>query len=81
VGSSAGVTPAGAVLLSALFALATLKYVVNRLLAMPSARDLVAKEDTYMSKFNVMLASVLETLHGLGVSGFASCLLTKDSLS
>ena len=81
MGSSAGATPAGAVLLSALFALAAVKYVVNRLLAMPTVRVQVTKEDNCMSKLKVMLASALDTLHGLGVSGFASCLLTKGSLT
>ena len=81
MGSSAGSTPAGTVLLSALFALAAVKYVVYRLLAMPSVGDLSTKEDNCMSKFKVMLASAMGTLHGLGVSGLAGCLLTKDSLS
>ena len=81
MGSSAGATPAGLVLLSALFALVAVKYVVNRLLEMPSAGELTAKEDNCMSKFKVMLASAMDTIHGLGASGLASCLLTKDSLA
>lgn len=79
VGSSAGSTPAGTVLLSTLFVLMAMNYVVNRLLAMPSAEGMTAKEDNRMSKFKVMLASATNTLHGLGVSGLAGCLLTKDS--
>ena len=48
---------------------------------MPTVRVQVTKEDNCMSKLKVMLASALDTLHGLGVSGFASCLLTKGSLT
>jgi hypothetical protein len=81
VGSSAGSTPAGTVLLSALFALVAVKYVVCRLLGMPSVGDLSTKEDNCMSKYKVMLASAMDTFYGLGVSGLAGCLLTKDSLT
>ena len=79
MGSSGGATPPGAVLLSVLLALVAIKYVVNRLLAVPTATDLFAKGDSLMKRVKVMLASVLDTVHGLGVSGLASCLLTKDS--
>ena len=65
-------------MLSALFALVAVKYVVTRLLAVPSATDLIAKEGKVMKRVKVMLASVLDTFHGLGVGGLASCLLTKD---
>lgn len=78
MGGSAGATPAGAALLSALFALVALKFFTNRMLTMPSAAVLSAKEGSFMKRAKVMFASVLDTFHGLGVSGLASCLLTKD---
>ena len=81
MGSSAGSIPAGTVLLAALFALVAVKYFFYRLLEVPSAGELSAKEDICMSRLTVMLASAVETLHGLGVSGLAGCLLTKESLT
>lgn len=79
MGSSAGATPAGAALLSVLFALVALKFVVNHTLAVPSAAVRFAKKGKYMKRVKVMFASVLDTIHGLGVSSLASCLLTKGA--
>jgi hypothetical protein len=78
VGSSAGSTPAGAALLSAFFALVVLRFIAVKL-AVPSATDLFAKEGGFMKKVKLMLASAVDTCHGLGVSSLAGCLLTKVS--
>lgn len=80
MGSTAGATPAGAALLSAFFALVALKYLINHTLAMPRAAVTSAKEGSYMKRAEFLFASVLDTFHGLGVSGLASSLLTKASL-
>lgn len=81
MGSTAGATPAGAALLSAFLALVALQFVVNHTLAVPSAAVNFAKKGKHMKRAKVMFASVLDTIHGLGVSGLASCLLAKGSLS
>jgi len=73
-----GATPAGAALLSALFALVVLKAMVYHV--MPSATVQFAKRGNTMKRVKVLFASTLETFHGLGVSGLASCLLTEEFL-
>jgi hypothetical protein len=44
---------------------------------MPSATVQFAKKGEVMKRVKVMFASVMETIHGLGVSGLASGLLTE----
>lgn len=81
MGSTVGATPAGAALLSAFLALVALKFVINHTLAVPSTAVESVKEGGFMKRAKVVFASVLDTVHGLGVSGLASCLLAKISLS
>lgn len=81
VGSTAGATPAGVALFSAFLALVALKFVVNHALAVPSmAVNRSMKEGKHMTRTKVMFAAVLDTIHRLGVSGLASCLLAKGSM-
>lgn len=66
-----------AVLLLALLALMMVKYFVVSL-AMPSTADESVKEGRNMQhKRKLVFTSVLETFHGLGVSGWVSYLLSK----
>lgn len=58
VGSTAGVTPAGAALLSAFFVLVALKTLVNHALAVPSAAGDSAKEGSVMKRVKYVFASV-----------------------
>lgn len=75
-----GATPVGAALFSAFLALVAFKFLVNRVLAVPSVTGNFTKEGSLMKRAKLMFASALETVHGLGVSGLASCLLTQGSL-
>ena len=79
--SSIGAIPAGATLLLAFLALVALKFIIlNHTLAVPNAAVKSAKEGDHMKRVKVIFTSVLDTIHGLGVSGLASCLLAKGSL-
>ncbi len=72
-----GANPTTAALLLALLALVVAKHFAITL-AMPSAADRSVKEGSSMKKKRkLMFTSVLETIHGLGVSGWVSYLLSK----
>lgn len=76
-GSSVGSTPTAAVLLLALLALMIVKYFVVSL-AMPStAAKSVKKGKNMQNQRKLVFTSVLETIHGLGVSGWVGYLLSK----
>ena len=66
-------------MLSALLALVAVKFFINHTLAVPSTAATSVKEGKRMKRVKVMFASVLDTIHGLGVSGLASCLLAKGA--
>ena len=71
-----------AVLLPAFLALVIMKYVQYRVLAMPNVAVLSTKKGINMiGKAKHMFTSVLETIHGLGVTSWVSYLLPKMTLN
>ena len=82
VGSGASAILATAVLLLALFALAGIAFLKNRVLEMPSVAFMTTKEGSSMKmKAKLWFASVLGTIHGLGVNSWVSHLLPKATLN
>ena len=73
-----GATPTTAGLLLAFLALVVLKFIVNRMLALPSTAVLSVKEGSVM-RANLLFAAALDTVHGLGANGWVSYLLSKMS--
>jgi len=71
-----GATPTTAGLLLAFLALVVLKFIVNRMLAMPSTAVLSVKEGSGM-RAKLWFAAALDTVHGLGANGWVSYLLSK----
>jgi hypothetical protein len=74
-GSGVGATPTAAVLLLALLALVIVKYLAVSLVMSNTANKSV-KGGSSMKRKHIF-TSVLETIHGLGVSGWVSYLLSK----